>query len=384
VSIHDIQRLSIFSLKISSIADEPNLNTKEDWTAVLKLSCLFDFASLRTFAIAKLFPITKPVDKIVLARKYGMKQWLRDAYLDVCMAATLPIEDDGEALGFPTFRKIALVREILDIRQSIQPRVPISRNCDVVADIFGLGPSYPFSLKDVADTHTADHLHDIPENLSFYPTTSPAKVLQAEREELVRALEEACHSSAAAELRAEQAKSELRHEEDRRKVVEEENCRMVERLQAMEATRRVQEEQACKSHGQDVETWQAVAKRRYRAGCEAEKRRANETGRKKNRATESQGRRSSGAGVSSGDLPTLRVTHISEHVAEHDLRNLFGSFGLVTRVQIDREGTSKLDRRFALVSFEDQEVAQWAKENLHGYGYDNCTLDVQWGPARES
>jgi hypothetical protein len=121
---------------VFSVADEPELSTKEDWTAVLKLSCLFDFASLRTFAISKLFPITNAVDKIVLARQYGIDKWLEDAYFHVCMAPELPSDEDSEALGFSTFRKIARVREILDIRQSTFSRVQTADDHHVILNAF--------------------------------------------------------------------------------------------------------------------------------------------------------------------------------------------------------------------------------------------------------
>jgi hypothetical protein len=105
---------------------------------VLKLSNLFNFASLRTFAIAKLFPITNSFDKIILARDYGMDEWLEDAYLDVCMAGTLPSDDDSEALGFPTFRKVARAWEILGIGQSSKPHETSLYRRAIIADIFSV------------------------------------------------------------------------------------------------------------------------------------------------------------------------------------------------------------------------------------------------------
>jgi hypothetical protein len=47
----------------------------------------------------------------VLARKYGMDNWLLDAYLDVCENAHLPTQEDSLVLGFETYRMIAEARE---------------------------------------------------------------------------------------------------------------------------------------------------------------------------------------------------------------------------------------------------------------------------------
>jgi hypothetical protein len=90
-----------------------------------------------------------------------------------------------------------------------------------------------------------------------------------------------------------------------------------------------------------------------------------------------------GAGpVNRDDLPTLRVTNISEDVEENDLRDLFGSFGRVARVYVGRDRETGIGKGFAFVSFEDREVAKRAMDKLHGRGYDNLILSVQW--SRES
>jgi hypothetical protein len=97
----------------SRISETPQLSSKEDWTAVLKVSCLFDFKSMRSLAIDRLYPITTPVDKIVLARDYGMNEWLHNAYSDVCTASSLPTQEDSISLGFDTYRMVAEAREAL-------------------------------------------------------------------------------------------------------------------------------------------------------------------------------------------------------------------------------------------------------------------------------
>jgi hypothetical protein len=98
---------------IPRISDEPALFTQADWTSVLKLSHLFGFASMRALAIKRLLPLTFPVDKIALGLEYGIKDWLPQAYMDLCEADSLPSVDDTRRLGFEVFAKIARAREEL-------------------------------------------------------------------------------------------------------------------------------------------------------------------------------------------------------------------------------------------------------------------------------
>ncbi|KAK7461981.1 translation initiation factor eIF3 subunit g [Stygiomarasmius scandens] len=82
------------------------------------------------------------------------------------------------------------------------------------------------------------------------------------------------------------------------------------------------------------------------------------------------------------DLPTLRVTNISEDTQENDLRELFGMFGRVARVYVGRDRDTGAGKGFAFVSFEERSVAQKALEKVHGKGYDNLILSVQWSQPR--
>ncbi|EIW77425.1 translation initiation factor eIF3g [Coniophora puteana RWD-64-598 SS2] len=82
------------------------------------------------------------------------------------------------------------------------------------------------------------------------------------------------------------------------------------------------------------------------------------------------------------DLPTLRVTNISEDTQENDLRDLFGRFGRVARVYVGRDRETGAGKGFAFVSFEERAVAQKAMEKVHGMGYDNLILSVQWSQPR--
>ena len=64
------------------------------------------------------------------------------------------------------------------------------------------------------------------------------------------------------------------------------------------------------------------------------------------------------------DLPTLRVTNISEDAQEQDLRDLFGTFGRVARVYVGRDRETGIGKGFAFISYEDRAHAQKAMEKI--------------------
>jgi len=78
------------------------------------------------------------------------------------------------------------------------------------------------------------------------------------------------------------------------------------------------------------------------------------------------------------DLPTLRVTNVSEDATDEDLRELFSKFGKVFRVYIGRDRETGVGKGYAFVSFEDRAIAEKAMRKVHGMGYDNLILNVQW------
>lgn len=76
------------------------------------------------------------------------------------------------------------------------------------------------------------------------------------------------------------------------------------------------------------------------------------------------------------DLPTLRVTNVSEDAAEDDLREMFSRWGRVARVYIGKDRETGQGKGYAFVSYEDRASAQKALEKMNGFGYDNLILSV--------
>jgi len=83
------------------------------------------------------------------------------------------------------------------------------------------------------------------------------------------------------------------------------------------------------------------------------------------------------------DLPTLRVSNLSQDASDSDVRDLFSRFGRVERVYIGRDRDTRVGKGFAFVSFEDAKVADAARLKVDGLGYDNLILKCAWSQPKE-
>lgn len=66
------------------------------------------------------------------------------------------------------------------------------------------------------------------------------------------------------------------------------------------------------------------------------------------------------------DMPTLRVTNLSEDVTEPDLWELFARFGKVSRIFVGRDQETGMCKGFAFVSFEEKAEAEKAMGRING------------------
>jgi translation initiation factor 3 subunit G len=78
------------------------------------------------------------------------------------------------------------------------------------------------------------------------------------------------------------------------------------------------------------------------------------------------------------DLPTLRVTNLSEDANDNDLWDLFGRFGRINRIYVGKDQETGLCKGFAFVSFEDKDTAEKAMKKINGMPYDHLILSCQW------
>lgn len=78
------------------------------------------------------------------------------------------------------------------------------------------------------------------------------------------------------------------------------------------------------------------------------------------------------------DEATVRVTNLPEETQDHDLRDLFTPFGLVSRVYLAKDKVTNTSKGFGFITFHDKKDAQKAIECVSGFGYDHLILKVEW------
>lgn len=82
------------------------------------------------------------------------------------------------------------------------------------------------------------------------------------------------------------------------------------------------------------------------------------------------------------DSNTIRVTNISENTREDDLRDLFKSYGHISRCYLATDRITGAARGFAFINFMRKDDAQAAIDGVNGHGYDHLILQVEWAEER--
>jgi hypothetical protein len=112
------------------------LKAKDEWISVLAAAHVFGHTHVHEYAVSHLAGLTTAVDKAVLARKYDVPPWVKDAYFAICTAKNLPSDEDLDRLGFEDLKKIARARNELHIMESVTQ--PVGADLSLVKRIFGL------------------------------------------------------------------------------------------------------------------------------------------------------------------------------------------------------------------------------------------------------
>ncbi|KII91624.1 hypothetical protein PLICRDRAFT_51762 [Plicaturopsis crispa FD-325 SS-3] len=147
----------------------------DEWTALLSIASHFGMASLRERAIAEIDDFSEgvePVDKILLARKYGVEAWLAPAYVALCRRENALDEGEGERLGMDTTVKLFRAREIW--REARQH--PVAASVPVAYRGFGAVAAAPADPGTAADEERERVLDIV--NSVFYPVKETDAVAQ--------------------------------------------------------------------------------------------------------------------------------------------------------------------------------------------------------------
>ncbi|KAI6146765.1 hypothetical protein BKA82DRAFT_145948 [Pisolithus tinctorius] len=95
----------------------------DQWISVLKLSTMWEFVGLRNAVIQHLdipSELVDPIDKVVLALQYNIREWLLPAFLALAQRPALISIEEGRRIGFENALKLASVREKLRLEMVVE------------------------------------------------------------------------------------------------------------------------------------------------------------------------------------------------------------------------------------------------------------------------
>jgi len=92
------------------------VKTYTEWIAALELAMMWDFKEIRKTCIEALSELIKSItviDKILLAKKYKVKKWLRDGYIQLLQSRELELGDDicTSEIDVITIGRLLYIRE---------------------------------------------------------------------------------------------------------------------------------------------------------------------------------------------------------------------------------------------------------------------------------
>ncbi|KAJ3782125.1 hypothetical protein GGU10DRAFT_364600 [Lentinula aff. detonsa] len=93
--------------------------TFSEWTSVLKLADMWCMDVVKEHAILTMSGLSgiDPVDKVVVGRRYGIKDWLLPAFNVILQRSQSFTEHDLERLGAPTLLQLVALRERIQPHQ---------------------------------------------------------------------------------------------------------------------------------------------------------------------------------------------------------------------------------------------------------------------------
>ncbi|KAG2134781.1 hypothetical protein DEU56DRAFT_888374 [Suillus clintonianus] len=121
-------------------------STAEDWVRLLSIATRYGMERIRARALHELecLPPLDPIQKIILARKHDVQEWLLPSYVALCLRRQPLNVLEAVELGLETMVLIAMGRESVrdpnTLREFEDTRQRLSYEefmTDVVSDIFG-------------------------------------------------------------------------------------------------------------------------------------------------------------------------------------------------------------------------------------------------------
>jgi hypothetical protein len=123
---------------------------REEWLSVLKLSTLWRFKELRTKALNRLSQIQiDPVDKVILARDYGVEGWLVEGYTELVKRDEGLSSEARRRLGYETALQLYVKREDT-YKRGLEKTQRTSRNYN-----------YPIAMQPYSNNTTSREFDDL-------------------------------------------------------------------------------------------------------------------------------------------------------------------------------------------------------------------------------
>lgn len=135
----------INSLPLRGTSPSP-FSTAEEWVRLLSIATRYGMERIRTRALHELeyLPPLDPIQKITLARKHDVREWLLPSYVALCLRRQPLNVLEAVELGLETMVLIAMGRESVrdpdTLKEFEDARQPLRYEefmTDVVADVFG-------------------------------------------------------------------------------------------------------------------------------------------------------------------------------------------------------------------------------------------------------
>ncbi|KAG9038607.1 hypothetical protein FRB95_000829 [Tulasnella sp. JGI-2019a] len=105
---------SLLAVLDARCMDGPHNLKSEEWAAALHLATMWHFDAARKYAIQNIesqYPEQTPLERIVIAGKCQVGQWLHPAYLSLCNRPGPLTIEEGEVLGLGRALAICRLRE---------------------------------------------------------------------------------------------------------------------------------------------------------------------------------------------------------------------------------------------------------------------------------
>ena len=75
---------------------------------------------------------------------------------------------------------------------------------------------------------------------------------------------------------------------------------------------------------------------------------------------------------------TLKISNIGDGMTDEDIRDIFGEFGSIKRINFPKSKKTRQLLGYAFVTFESRQEAENVINNKKRYIFNHCVLDICW------